>query len=366
LPINTRREVSELAGVSERTLPKVETVVQHAPESVKAKARSGEISTQRAYDMTKALQGKPQSVIDLALRVAGDNPEKVDILAQLHKSGKRDGSNETFAEIEASGGFHTFGKDKDDKHWCDFAGADIRTIKTALASIAKQHRETLTHEKTQALVNHADAVVPKDDLQGILTGDAAALFDHLADNSVDLFLTDPPYLENMLDTYTLLSRLAAQKLKPGGLCLAYSGQMFLPEVMRLMSGHLTYWWMFAVAHTGQALAIWNRAVQTKWRSVLVYAKPYADGRLPAALDHVVDIVDGGGRKKEWHAWGQDANEVTYWIERLTQTDALICDPFVGGGAIPVACKLTGRRWIGTEINVQQAQIARMRVLEALT
>ena len=41
--------------------------------------------------------------------------------------------------------------------------------------------------------------------------------------------TDPPYGQVAL--YERLAELAAAKLKPGGLCLAYAGQFYLPEVM---------------------------------------------------------------------------------------------------------------------------------------
>lgn len=136
--VNTRAELAKLADVSNGTLSKVQTVIAQAPEEVKAKARAGEISIHRAEELTKALQGKAQSVVDLALRVAGDNPEKVDILNDLYKSGQRDGSNETFAEIAASGGFH-HGKDLED--WLDFASADVRAIKAALVSVAKYHQQ---------------------------------------------------------------------------------------------------------------------------------------------------------------------------------------------------------------------------------
>lgn len=148
----SRDKAADMAGVGKTKFSEGEYVMKHAPVALQVRWDNEEISTHAAYVLTKALEGKPQPVIDLALRVAGDNPEKVDILVQLHKSGKRDGSNETFAEIEASGGFHTFGKDKDDKTWCDFAGADIRTIKAALASIAKQHIQVKRDERIAEIV----------------------------------------------------------------------------------------------------------------------------------------------------------------------------------------------------------------------
>ena len=78
-----------------------------------------------------------------------------------------------------------------------------------------------------------------------------------------------------------------------------------------------------------------------WRIVLVFGRP----PLEASPDWVMDFIEGGGRDKQYHEWGQDAQEATYWIEKLTKPGDLIVDPFCGGGAIPAACKATGRQWL---------------------
>ena len=55
-PIETRKELAKLAGVSHDTIHKVEVIQQNAPEEIKDKARRGEISTNEAYHQTmKAL-----------------------------------------------------------------------------------------------------------------------------------------------------------------------------------------------------------------------------------------------------------------------------------------------------------------------
>jgi hypothetical protein len=66
--------------------------------------------------------------------------------------------------------------------------------------------------------------------QNILVGDMGILWNRLKDNSADLFLTDPIYAD--VPAYERLAELAAAKLKPGGLCLAYAGQMHLPQAPR--------------------------------------------------------------------------------------------------------------------------------------
>lgn len=96
-----------------------------------------------------------------------------------------------------------------------------------------------------------------------------------------------------------------------------------------------------------------------WKPVIVMAKP----PVSPAKDWATDMHIGGGRDKRYHEWGQDAAEATYWIEQLTDAGALVVDPFCGGGAIPVACKLVGRRCIATEIDPGTAALARKRLQE---
>ena len=193
----------------------------------------------------------------------------------------------------------------------------------------------------------------------IVTGDLDQLFDLVPAETADLFFTDPPYHEIHTDLFGRLAELAQAKLKPSGLCLVYSGQMFLPTVLAEMSRHLDYYWLFALRHTGGHLDIWNRKVWNDWKPILVFAKR----PVPSAPDHdwVQDFREGGGRDKDYHEWGQDAQEATYWIEKLTKPGDLVIDPFAGGGAIPAACKATNRRWLATELNSGNAAIARNRV-----
>jgi hypothetical protein len=193
--------------------------------------------------------------------------------------------------------------------------------------------------------------------QGIIVGSMDLLWDRLDDGAVDLFLIYPPYSE--IDLYASLAELAAVKLKPGRLCLVYSGQLYLLSVMEAMSQHLTYWWTFAIDFSGSHCAIHSRRVQNAWKPILAFAKP----PLKPAPEWVTDHLAGGGRDKKFHDWGQDESEVVYLINHLTHPGDLIVDPFCGGGTVPAACKSQGRRWLATEIDKTTALIARKRLAE---
>lgn len=153
-----------------------------------------------------------------------------------------------------------------------------------------------------------------------------------------------------------MAELAAAKLKPGGLCLAYVGQLFLPQIMQQMGDHLDWWWLFAI-RLGSNARQYNRMTLTCMRPVVAYFKP------PLKLPHdwMMDLHCGDNQDKRFHEWGQGERAPAYWIERLTQPGDLIVDPYCGGGMTPAACKRTGRRWLATEIDPETADIARMRI-----
>jgi hypothetical protein len=187
----------------------------------------------------------------------------------------------------------------------------------------------------------------------ILTGGMKRLTDYLDDDSVDLFLTDPPY--DRIDLYEELAELAAAKLKPGNLCLAFCGQYHLPDVLDAMRKHLQYHWLLADRFGGPHRGIMAKKIANTWHPIVAFSK----GKSKAAW--IMDMIQSGGKEKDSHEWQKTLTDVEYIIEKLTERGALVVDPFVGAGTVPAACKRLGRRWIGCEIDSKTARIARGRV-----
>jgi len=151
--------------------------------------------------------------------------------------------------------------------------------------------------------------------------------------------------------------LALAKLKPGGLCLAYCAQMYLPGVLAAMARHLDYWWTFAVQVADQPKAIYARSIQARWKPIVAFAKR----PIRPAANWLADLIEGGGRDKRYHEWGQAEAEAVYLIQRLTEPGQLVVDPYAGGGAFLAAAKATNRRWLATERDEATAIIARKRL-----
>ena len=171
---------------------------------------------------------------------------------------------------------------------------------------------------------------------------------------VDLVLTDPPYPYEFIECWSLLSKVASQVLPAGGFCFAYSGQTYLPEVLRRMEEHLVYCWQLVLLHSGATQAIHHRNIMCGYKPVLMFSngKPnFPD------TGYFRDRINGSGKAKTFHSWGQSHWELTGVIEHFSAQSQTILDPFMGSGTTLVAAKQLGRKAIGIEIEEKYCKIA---------
>lgn len=180
----------------------------------------------------------------------------------------------------------------------------------------------------------------------------------LADESVDIIFTDPPYLADLYaEAYGILAEHAPRVLKPGGWLLTYAPQYHLPQIMQILGEGLEYYWIVAQRNQQNANAIvYARYVMAMWKPILVYAKPPVE-RPPKAF---CDMVSGK-RQKRYHAWEQSIHEALHLLCRFARPGDLVLDPFAGSGTIPLAAKLLGLRSIGYEIDPATCRIAMRRM-----
>jgi hypothetical protein len=213
------------------------------------------------------------------------------------------------------------------------------------------HNKTIHERYEAAKVSHPTG-------QGIYTGGFEKLNRILKNGEVDLFLTDPPWTGNGLAAFTELAALAEAKLKPGGLCVVDSGSYFVPEVISRMSEHLQFYWLCGIKLNGAHTRVWPKKLFQGFRPILLFAKPPMQ---KVKHEWFIDLIDGTSGDKAHHKWGKATTELEHLIERLTEPNDLVVDPFVGGGSVPVACKALKRRFIGTEIDAGVAAAARARI-----
>lgn len=190
-------------------------------------------------------------------------------------------------------------------------------------------------------------ILPDDSIQ-IIHSDFRNL--QIEDNTSPLFLADPPYDRESLPLYEETARFAARKLRPGGLLLAYTGVMYLPEILTAMTRYLNFVWQVSIIFEKGNRYIQDRNILSRYRPVLVFSK--GEPRLPVALP---DVIHGGGSQKDIHEWQQSIEEELYFIENLTNPGDLVVSPFGGGFTTAAACYRLGRRCLTCDIDAEAVQ-----------
>ena len=265
--VDTRKELSKVASVSHDTIAKVKKIQEKAPEEIKAKLRTGEVSINAAYKEIK----------------------------KEEKKAEKENERDRLAEI---------GKNK--KIEIDFR-----------------------------------------------LGDFEEVFKDIPDGSIDCIITDPPYPKEFIEVWSKLSRFAKRVLKPNGYCVAYSGQMYLPEVMKRMCENLDYYWTFAVYHEGQTQIVNGINLMCRWKPVLIFQ----NGKKKIE-NTFQDYFISEQREKNGHDWQQSKSGVAYLIEMFTKKGDTILEPFAGSGTTMIVAKAKGRNVIGAEIDEKTFNIAK--------
>lgn len=179
----------------------------------------------------------------------------------------------------------------------------------------------------------------------------------LEPNSIDIIITDPPYPEEFLPLWKDLSIYANKVLKPSGLLIAYSGELHLQKVMELLSTELVYFWTMALFHEGATQLVMHRNIMCGWKPVLIYQKPPFK-----KLDYVVsDRIQSQKPEKSLHEWQQSESGIQELIERFTEPNQTILDPFSGSGTTVSIAKKLGRKAIGIEINEVDYKLSLSRI-----
>ena len=175
--------------------------------------------------------------------------------------------------------------------------------------------------------------------------------------SVDLIVTDPPYSPDVQDVYGDLSEFAFKALRPGGMCIAYSGHLGIGKNILALSEHLEFMWLFAMRHTGGEMRFRKFNVFVGWKPIIAcYKEP-----LEAWWEPVRDFIDGGGKEKDDHEWQQAESEAAYFIERLSPPGGFVVDPMCGSGTTLVAAKKLGRSYLGIDIDADALEAAARRL-----
>lgn len=173
-------------------------------------------------------------------------------------------------------------------------------------------------------------------------GDFEEVLDDVDDAA--LILTDPPYGRDHVELYRRLGKFAAERLRPGGSLIAYSGQDTMHDCVEALGESLRYWWTLALLHHSGPQQLPGKWIQVRWKPLLWFVNDHRDGR-----SYIDDVVHGTPPRKHEHEWAQGLEEVTPLIQGLTARGDLIVDPFAGSGTTGLAALALGRRFVGAEV-----------------
>jgi site-specific DNA-methyltransferase (adenine-specific) len=178
----------------------------------------------------------------------------------------------------------------------------------------------------------------------------------IADGSVALMLTDPPYGDDWLPHMDALGALAARVLRPGGSLVMLYGQRNLRQALETLDRHLFYRWVLCYRLHGHGQAVWGNAVQNHWKPLLWYTK----GRYTGGM--IGDVVETGPvPEKDHHDWQQSESAFRLMIKRFTQPGDVILDPTCGSGTTAVAALQLRRRFVGCDCDAGALAQARARL-----
>jgi site-specific DNA-methyltransferase (adenine-specific) len=179
----------------------------------------------------------------------------------------------------------------------------------------------------------------------------------IADDSVSLILTDPPYSFEYLSLWKTLAEVSARILKPSGFLIAYSGQLYLDKVMSYLGKHLIYYWLASLWLKGATSHRFERNIQNAFKPILIYQKP------PLVKgEWMVDLLESPSADKRFHDWGQSESPIAILVDTFSSPGDMVVDPFCGGGVVPYICQKLKRRClaIDNDFDAYQSTLRRLK------
>lgn len=202
----------------------------------------------------------------------------------------------------------------------------------------------------------------------ILCGESASILKQIPTGSIDLVVTDPPYLcrykdrdgrsvlnDNNSDAVLSVFDEIYRAMKPDSYCISFYG------------------WKAVAEFTAKWSSLGFRTV-----GHFVWRKPYASKTGFARYCHESAFVLAKGHPKQpdnpindvlpWEYTGNKAHPtekavsvIAPLVRSFSKRGDVVLDPFLGSGTTAVAAALTGRDYLGIELEPRYCEIARRRL-----
>lgn len=180
----------------------------------------------------------------------------------------------------------------------------------------------------------------------------------IADNSVDVVLTDVVWSASAEPDWVDLAALAKRWLKDDGIFCSIIGTRSMSALCQALGRHLSYEWTISLVFK-EGFRSFSSNVLERWRPAVVFSK---SGRSPRINGMIDAIFESRSQEKQYHDWQQPIEICRILAERLTRPGDVVLDPHLGTGTYAVACSLLGdRQFVGCDVDPQQIKTARYRV-----
>jgi adenine-specific DNA-methyltransferase len=206
-----------------------------------------------------------------------------------------------------------------------------------------------------------------DAAKAVIHGDCVDVLSQISSGSIDLVLTDPPYIANYVsrDGQRIANDDKADWLQPA-----------FRQIFRVLKRDA-----FCVSFYG-----WHQVdrFMQAWRSAgfrpvghLVFQKPYASKRAFVSYQHEMAYVLAKGNPNppdspigdvlpwkysgnKFHPTQKPVSSLTPLVNSFSKPGDLVLDPFCGSGSTLVAAAMSGRRYLGIELSSDYCETARRR------
>lgn len=198
-------------------------------------------------------------------------------------------------------------------------------------------------------------------------GDAKDILPQLEEDSIDLVITDPPYIKEYIHTYSYLADLCPILMKRGASLLTIAAHHAIPEVCKYFDGKLKYRWAICMNQSNGSHSRMMMGIHVMWKPMLWYVKKvFAIKKYKGFIYDMIDIKKKDGQEKAYHKWQQSQDWCYYYINRLSLENEIILDPFMGSGTVAIVCEKLNRNWIGIEISKEYCDIIIRRLENELS
>lgn len=224
-------------------------------------------------------------------------------------------------------------------------------------------------------------------------GDCLEILKKLPENSIDLLLTDPPYVLNTKGGGTVNKKMKLSEsladVEKAKIINGYDIELFGQEFLRVMKEINAYFWCnkaqiydYLKFYVGQLkckfdIICWHKTnalptYSNKYLSDTEYLLYFRKGKgkcFPHSYEDAKTYYLSVSNLKDKKVWKHPTIKPLCVTEKIIRNSSkethTILDPFMGSGTTGVACINTNRNFIGVELDEKYYKIAEERINSAI-